>query len=429
MITCHLADGRFKRRTCRDFDAIASSVNRNREALAAIPIEAIIRILDMLGKHVLRNPGINTQPGVSYISLWLRRENLEKICVTSYLDKSYLDGFRKNGQNFLMMAQARGIVCQWITANMPTLGFFSIVQAVLSKNGSIVKMPEEYIPLLLAILGELPAISVDHKGNTYSGKTILNTIAIVSFEGRVQETSEQFSLAADCRIIFGGSEAVRVISHLPCRDHCETIIFGPKYSFAVFDREYIESEGFNKSLDLIAKDVAIFNQMACSSPHVLFLEKSRYSVGTIASWLRESFERLPPALRHQPISSGLSAKIINVRAEYLLADGKNCAAPQDLGWTILMNSDICLEDPVQGKCIFIKEIDTPDDVIPLVNHKIQAISMGIADPVKRESFAKQATYRGADRIVTPGTIHDFTLPWDGIMTLNRLVRWVILRNN
>ena len=429
MITCHLVDGKFEKQSCTDFDGIVTSINRNREVLAALPVDAIIKILDSLGKRVLKNPEINTVPGVSFISLWLRRENLDKICQINYSDKRYIDGFGKTGQHFLMMARPRGIVCQWIAANMPTLGFFSIVQAVLSKNGSIVKMPEEYVPLISSILRELPAISVEHEGKTYSGKIILDAIALVSFEGRVQATSEQFSLAADCRIIFGGSEAVRIISRLPCRDHCETIIFGPKYSFAIFDREFIESESFRKTLDLVAKDVSVFNQMACSSPHVVFLEKSRYSLETIASWLKESFEKMPPALRHQPISSGMSARIINARAEYQLADGKNCIAPQDLGWTILVNQDTCLEEPVQGKCIFLKEIGSADEVIPLVNHKIQAISIGILDPVKRESFARQVTYRGADRIVIPGTIHDFTLPWDGIMTLNRLVRWVILRNN
>jgi hypothetical protein len=64
-----------------------------------------------------------------------------------------------------------------------------------------------------------------------------------------------------------------------------------------------------------------------------------------------------------------------------------------------------------------------------MTHKIQALSIGIPDPVKREKFAREASYRGVDRVVIPGAIHDFTLPWDGIMTLNRLVRWVILKNN
>jgi hypothetical protein len=293
----------------------------------------------------------------------------------------------------------------------------------------MVKMPKEYVPLVLSILRELPTISVEYEGTTYSGKTVLAAIAVVTFEGRSTEISEKFSLSADCRIIFGGGEAVRVIPRLPCRDHCETIIFGPKYSFTVFDRGYIESDGFKKALDAFVKDVAVFNQMACSSPHVLFLEKSQYPRETVISWLRDAFERLPAALRNQQISNGLSANIINARARYLLSDGKNCMAPRDLGWTILIDQDICLEEPIQGKCIFTKEIDTADEIIPLVNHKIQAVSIGILNPAKREAFAREVTSRGADRIVVPGTMHDFILPWDGIMTLNRLVRWVILKNN
>ena len=429
MITSYLAGGKFETRSCKDFDEIVQDVTKGRETLAALPIDAIIKILDHLGKNILKNPEINTIPGVSDISLWLRRENLDRICQVNYTDKRYLDGFCATGSHFQMMAQPRGIVCHWIAANMPTLGFFSITQAVLSKNGSIAKMPKEYVPLILSLLNELPAISVDYEGRTYTGKSILGAIALVTFEGKSADASEKFSLTADCRIIFGGSEAVRAIARLPSRDHCETIIFGPKYSFAVFDREYIESEGFRKSLDLFVRDVAVFNQMACSSPHVLFLEKSRYPVEEIASWLGEAFERLPPALRVQEIPTGLSAMIINARATYLLSDNANCISPKDLGWTILLNQEIRLEEPIQGKCIFTKEINSVDEIIPLVNHKIQAISIGIPDPAKRESFARQVTSRGADRIVIPGTMHDFTLPWDGIMTLNRLVRWVVLREN
>jgi len=169
--------------------------------------------------------------------------------------------------------------------------------------------------------------------------------------------------------------------------------------------------------------------MACSSPHVLFLEKGQYPLDTVITRLRRAFENLPSALKNQLISTGMSARIINTRAMHLLSDGKNCVAPQDLGWTILLNADPGLEEPVQGKCIFVKEIGSIDEMIPLVNHKIQAVSIGILDPVKRESFARRVTYRGVDRVVIPGTMHDFTLPWDGIMTLNRLVRWVILKNN
>jgi hypothetical protein len=427
MIRCHLVDGVFSDNEYPDFEDIASIVHKNRKILADIPIEAIIKILDLLGKKVLHNTSLNAFQGISYISLWLRRENLDKICKINFSDKKYLDGFQKTHKNFLMTAQPRGIVCQWIAANMPTLGFFSMVQVILSKNGSIVKMPEEYAPLLLSVLRDLPGISLEYEGNTYTGESILRSTAVVTFPGKDTVASTDFSRAADCRIIYGGSDAVRAISRLPTRDHCETIIFGPKYSFGVFDREFIESSGCKKSLDRFAKDVVLFNQQACSSPHVLFLEKSRYPAVEIAAWLGESFGKLPQGFLSQEISTGTSAAIINARARYLLSDDKNCISSQNLGWTILVDQEIRLEDPVQGRCIFIKEVNTLDEIIPMVNHKIQAISIGILDESKRERFARDATYRGADRIVPPGTIHDFDLPWDGIMTLNRLVRWVILK--
>ena len=101
---------------------------------------------------------------------------------------------------------------------------------------------------------------------------------------------------------------------------------------------------------------------------------------------------------------------------------------EDLSWTILLNDEICLEEPIQGKCIFIKEIGDINEVLPFITRKIQVICIGIQDSIKKKEFAKNATYYGADRIVAPGKMHDFDLPWDGIMTLNRLVRWVFIKN-
>ena len=100
----------------------------------------------------------------------------------------------------------------------------------------------------------------------------------------------------------------------------------------------------------------------------------------------------------------------------------------DLGWTILINKETNLEEPVQGKVIFIKEVDDINRVIELITRKIQAMIVCIKNPEKRRDFAKKATYRGVDRIVSPGKIHNFILPWDGIMILNRLVRWVIIKD-
>ncbi|HOB43281.1 MAG: acyl-CoA reductase [Candidatus Methanoculleus thermohydrogenotrophicum] len=428
MIRCHLLNGEFGDREFNDFTTIADVIDHNRRYLQEMPLDVIIELLARLGKKLIQNPDLNSLPGVGYLSIWLRRKNLEQICRINYGDCRYLDTFVPVNNHFEMSAQPRGIVCQWVAANIPTLAFFSLAQAILSKNGSIAKVPEENRALITAILKELSDTAISCNGTTYRGEDIVGAISLVSFEGRDTEVSRMFSLTADCRVVYGGSAAIRSILALPQKEHCETIVFGPKYSFGVFDREYIESERFEKALEDSVKDIVIFNQMACSSPQVLFFEKSRYSLEEIGLKMKGYFEHLPPALRHQDTDPAILASIINARSRYLLSDHQNIITPADLSWTILMDSNLRLEDPIHGKCIFIKEIGSTDEVFDLITRKIQAITLCIHDEERRRAFAREATYRGVDRIVIPGAIHDYDQPWDGILPLNRLVRWVILKN-
>ena len=94
----------------------------------------------------------------------------------------------------------------------------------------------------------------------------------------------------------------------------------------------------------------------------------------------------------------------------------------------MISKEINLEDPIQGRTIFIKEIENINEVIPLITRKIQAINASILDYEKKKRFAKKVTYRGVDRITMPGKIHNFGVPWDGILIMNRLVRWVIVKH-
>ncbi len=428
MLKCYLLDGEFSEQNPDGFTTVSRVVNTNRRGLHELPLPVIIEILSASGKKIINNPHLKKIQGISYLSLWLRKKNLEQVCRINYGNLSYMDSFVEGENRFKMTAQPRGVVCLWVAANIPTLAIISIVQTILSKNGSIVKVPEENKEILLHFLQELAKVEVMYENKKYSAIDIVKSIAVVSFEGRNHTLNADFSLNADCRLVYGGSKAIHSILALPQKDHCETIVYGPKYSFGVFDRDFIESNFFENSLEKTAKDIAAFNQMACSSPHVLFFEKSTYQLQTIGEQLGRYFENLPEDLRIQPTDAGILANIINIRAKYLLSDNKSVIASDDLSWTILIDNDFRLEDPVHGKCIFLKEVESVDEVPGLITRKIQAMSVSILNKEKRENFALEATYRGVDRIVTPGTIHDYDLPWDGILPLNRLVRWVILKN-
>ena len=428
MIKCYLLDGEFKEQHFNDFGKISEIVNENRKRLHNLRIDLVIEFLNKLRRKIIQDKDINAIAGVSYLSLWLSKDNLKRICRLNYLDSSYFENFKETENNFELCAQPLGIVCHWIASNVPTLAFFSLVQSILSKNGSVVKVPDENAALTLSILKSLNEIEVDFEGHTYFGNDIVKSISIVSFDGDNHEMSKSFSLIADCKIIWGGSEAVKAITALQQKEHCQIISFGPKYSFGAFDREFIESEYFDKALENSVFDVAVFNQMACSSPHVFFFEKSRYTIKEIAKKIEFHFRKLPDKLLKQELPQETAAKIINMRGLYLLEDDKDILKSDDMSWTILLNNNIDLEEPVQGRCVFIKEIDNINKVLELLTRKIQAVSVCILNPEKKREFAGNAAYKGVDRIVIPGKIHDFDLPWDGILTLNRLVRWTILKN-
>lgn len=424
MIKCYLLDGKFEEQNFNNFEEVLGIVEKNRKKLSETKLDFIIEVLDGFGKKIIADKTINSLEGVGYISLWLRKENLKNICKLNYLDEKYFEDFKDVGSDFELCIQPRGVVCHWIAGNMPTLAFFSLVQAILSKNASIIKVPEHNKDLILAMLKNLS----DVEAEGFSGMEILKSLSIVSFDHNDYETSKNFSMCADCKIAWGGAEAMEAIAALPQKEHCEIISFGPKYSFGVFDKEYIESEKFDKALDNSIKDIALFNQMACSSPHVLFFEKSKYSIEEIGQKMKDCFKKLPEKFLNQKLSEGTASNIISIRGIYLLQEDKGILKSKDLSWTILINKDINLEDPVQGKVVFIKEISNVDEAINLVTRKIQAMIVCILDPDKRKNFAKKVTYMGVDRIVFPGKIHDFSSPWDGMLILNRLVRWVILKN-
>lgn len=419
MITTHFANGKPTSTKLKNFTTLVSSLNHKRADLHNLPLPVIIELLAQAGKTILTDKTLNQIEGVTYISWWLRKDHLEKM---------YQLNCPPENPHLHLLPQPRGIVCHWIASNIPTLAFFSLVLGILSQNGNILKIPPQNRHLIIHLLDHISKASFTHRQHKYTGKELLTAVALVSFPSEHKELNLNFSQIADCKVIWGGAGAVSSITALPQKEHCEIITLGPKYSFGVFDQAMIESPKFLPLLQKMATDIVLFNQTACSSPQVLFFEPSKYSLTDIGHMLKNCFVNVPPKLLHQPLPISTIAKIITARAQFALDLHKDVIAPTDTSWTILVSNTCSLEEPIHGKTIFIKPVKNILTAIPpLITHKIQAISLGIANPKTRDTFIKQVTYRGVDRIVTPGHIHEFDLPWDGILLLNRLIRWTSVK--
>lgn len=412
-----------KERYAESFTELIRELEENRRVLFDCPDETIIYLLIQFGKEIIQEQSLVSIPGLSYLSLWLRKENLNALYQVNFGKKPGIRSSIPVDSRSEMIHVPRGVVCHWIAGNIPLLGFFSLVLATLGKNASILKIHPSVYKYLNLLLQKLEQVTIEIEGVHYTGKIITSSISLVSFTGRNENMSRNFSLAADCRVIYGSDEAVQAISCLPHQVHTDTIVYGPKYSFAVFDKEAVESRNFSSMLKGLAQDIVLYNQAACSSPHTIFFEKSLISIQDIGEQLKLALQSLPDRMFY-PLDEGIALSVINTRARYLLDSSRDILIPDDLKWTICINDVISLEEPVQGRCVFLKGVPNIDQVLPLVTRKVQTVALGIVDQVRKERYVRELAYWGVDRVMAPGTMHEFTQPWDGMLGAGRMVRWI-----
>lgn len=428
MTEVYLCGGKFEKFESSDIEEIARLTKENSEELFQMPIEAIVELFDKLSKSFITNPDLREIDGANYLSLWLKRKNLTDIISLNLSNSKYLNEFTELKDNQFMKAQPRGLVCHWIAGNVPTLGIFSLVQSILCKNANLVKVPRPAVETMLIVLKELDKVEAECDGKIYKGSVIVNATSVIYISRYDTEANRQLSLCADAKVFWGGKQAIEAIKALPTQEHCEDMIFGPKYSFGIFDREFLEAAEVEKNLRNAMTDIIIFDQSACSSPQVLFFEKNKkLQLKKIAEMLAKEFEEASKKFPKGDMEAYTTARIINARGEYLLDENKDVVSSKGADWTILVNNEISLEEPIQSRTIFVKEIDDLSQIVPLITRKIQTVGIAIKDVERTKDFCDKITQRGAARCIRFGSMNHYESPWDGMLVLSRLCRFVTIK--
>jgi hypothetical protein len=399
---------------------LVEALNQHRSALAGIPVAALLDLFDDFGRKLLQHPETRTLDGVAFLSTWLRRGNLEGMLRLNLGGSAeFLDGFLPV-ESLKLAAKPRGLIAMWMAGNVPTLPLFSMVPALLAKNVCLVKLAlenqEGIIPLLTVLAqSEAPGLK---------GSELLRCIAVVWFHYQHQDLNEEMSWAADVKIMWGGGPALKAISALPRKEHCTEIAFGPKYSIGVLDRKRLEqSEGLDTVIAAFVRDIAAFDQRACSAPQTIFVEKnSRWSLRQVAELFARQFRRLPPK---PSLDFYTTVRILNVRAEWALDCRRDViASGPEADWTICMDRAASMKEAVHSRTVFLTGIDSWEQILPLITPKIQSVGMAFGNAADAECFANEATLRGVARCVRPGLMNGFESPWDGKLLISEVVRWV-----
>ena len=229
------------------------------------------------------------------------------------------------------------------------------------------------------------------------------------------------SLNADIRIVWGGAEAVEIISNLKKRFFCEDIIYGPKYSYAFVDAASLAKN----SADIarrFAFDISTFDQYACSSPHTIFVEQNtEFAPIKFAELLAGELDKVNRLMiPKQGTDAGKAMDILNLRTEYAMR-GKIFAS-KNADWTVIYSEERGFAQPCFSRVIFVRPMN---ELKSLNSRHQQTVGLAMENNSQRTEFVDNLTLFGVDRCPKVGSMTLFDSPWDGMFAIDRMVRWVV----
>ena len=395
------------------------NVNNQRQWIHSQNIDDLLEFFDKLGRYwaekYSKEIGVNSKHLISFLS----KENLgKKLDIALRGNRNVIEKFIDlSDPELIFHAQPRGVVVHWIAGNVDILGIFSVVQALITKNVSIIKAPAKY-QLLLKLIQSIQEI----KTEKIFGTELIKCIEIIYVDRNDHMNQQLLSKNADVRIAWGGEEAVNSITTLPKSPFTEDIIYGPKYSYAIVDEESI-IQNSEKIAQRVAMDVSMFDQYACSSPHTIFVESDNEEIiNNFAKKIAKSLEDVNRILiPKKEITPEKSLEIIDIRTEYGIRG--NVISSKGTEWTVICSNEKEFAKPTFSRVIQVRKFNKEFLLGENSSRKIQTIAV-VMEQEKRYELIDKLTLLAGDRCPNVGNMSLFDSPWDGMFGMDRMIRWI-----
>jgi len=400
-------------------EQISAAAENMRQTVLALPLtpDAILDVFEKWSAN-LGSPDTADIPGVAFLRMWLRRGTLEPIITRELGQEALHNSWTPDGRARLK-AWPLGVIGHWAAGNVEILPVLSMTCSLLGGNACLLRLPSALVDQTLRLVEKM--IQSDEAG------ILTERVAMCAFDHERQDLQDVMARAVDGAMIWGGAEAILKIRALPFHPRARLAVFGPRISAAAMDADtWCNSQERKSWCQRIARDVWQFDQQACSSPQVLFLErKEGHSPSGFLQDLKDAFEVENRVHPRQEIQAGMTSTICQVRASWSLDDNENMAIfPLGPDWTILFGRGSAIPVPTQGKTLTILEVDDLLEPISRFDGSVQTLGLAINDTEKEDKLTLAAAVRGVDRIVKLGRMHVFAAPWDGVDLIRSMMRMV-----
>jgi len=398
-------------------------------SLKKIPIRDIIYIFNALSVN-WQKPSSNLynlfkKNNFGFLIGWLKQNNIKEILKLNLVNYEALDE-PKIFDKKRIFAAPKGVIIHWISGNVPLLGVLSLFQGLLTKNKNIVKVPLEFKNVLTLILNDLSKKTFKIGRRIIHGYEITSSILVVYVDKNNKSGQSILSKYADVRYAWGGKEAIENIMGLDKKIDCEDIIMGPKISLGVISKSFLDNHEISENLATkITRDVFNFDQLGCNSPHNIYIEKnSKISVNQFSEILFKKFQiesKKKKLINRYPIDT---YNILSERVFYGTSNDRDVLFDDDYQFSIFIDyNNLNSSVPLYNRSIYLKLIDSIEDAPNYFPSGVQTIGTAVSGKYKK-SFIEKAINKGALRFTEIGKMGIYDSPWDGILSINRMVKWI-----
>ena len=365
----------------------------------------VCNFLDFFSKE-LNKKSSKFYTDLKTLSFWCRKKNVEKI------KKKFFTNEIRTG---------KGLIFHITPSNVPVNFMYSLIFGLLTGNSNIVRVPSknfEQVKIICSLLKKL----LKNKRFIYLRKKI----KIVKYANENEGFTKYISSLCDVRIIWGGDKSIENIRKFPIKSRSFDLTFADRYSICLINSDKLKKlNNFNLKL-LVNKfynDTYLFDQNACSSPHLIFWIGKKNKITREKFWnnLQELVEK----------KYKLPEKAVYDKFSKLCVDStilKNLNFQKKFGEMIytlnLKKIDKKIEN-LRGKWgyFYEHEIKHMNEIKKVLNDKFQTLTYFGIKKDKLESFVK-SNLLGIDRIVPIGQALEIGFVWDGYdinKTLTRIV--------
>jgi hypothetical protein len=316
------------------------------------------------------------------------------------------------------LARPRGLVFHLPPQNVETVFLYSWALSYLAGNANIVRLPQAISARMRAIV-DLFLERLEARGD--------ESQLFVHYPSQ-GDLGAKISARSDARVVWGGDAKVALFAPLPLRNGGKSIWFGDRFSFSTVNGAALDKLD-EAALRALAKklhnDVFVFDQMACSSPHALYI------VGDTAAHA--------PAVRRLLDASAAEWTMDDPAGRVGHAIGKMTAAfyaagsgrASSVNWQNTNLTSFVASAPerqdlrVGGGFLGVVFVRSLDEVASFIRESDQTITYFGWERGEVEAVAASRTGPGVSRWAPIGTALDFDFIWDGYdipFELTRLIR-------